>query len=374
MNTRALKVLAAAIAVAGGLNLGTPFCFAQSPSPFQSLRVPPLKSIGDLREDNKDRFENRLLAVQAPVQGRHQQPPASAHARILRPTDPTIHKNSDRLTPSPKTGPGRYLVAFAEPVQTNQLNSSFDTPTPPIESASSNADTDLRLAAPPASADASTNAEASNDSLSDLETDSEKASRNSARSPDNLEQSGEAATTPEDASTNDALLDNTGTETADPIDASGDLDDGDDVEDPDSETPVRRIRVFGTWPKKSMREVNTDVRPSSAAVPKDQSSVLSNSSQRFYNGQANSEKVFAWAAPNIRHQPLYFEDASLERYGQTKGIIKQPFASAFEFLRDSALLPLNASIDCPYSCDTPLGFARPGSQGTECGCQQCQRR
>ena len=152
-----------------------------------------------------------------------------------------------------------------------------------------------------------------------------------------------------------------------------DLDDDTEVDEDLEDDLQPEPRQFGVWPKKSIQEVRADVRNFGEAVPADESNALIASTQRYYRGSAKTEKVFAWAAPRIRHQPLYFEDAQLERYGQTKGLIKQPFVSGFKFFRDAALLPLNAAIDCPGSCDGPLGFCRPGSSESCSGCSQCQR-
>ncbi len=146
----------------------------------------------------------------------------------------------------------------------------------------------------------------------------------------------------------------------------------DDLEEEDDDLQPEP-RQFGVWPKKSMQEVSADIRNFYGEVPADESGALIASTQRFYRDSAKTEKVFAWAAPKIRYQPLYFEDAQLERYGQTKGLIKQPFVSGFKFFRDAALLPVNASIDCPGSCDGPLGFCRPGSPCGDSGCSSCQR-
>ena len=152
-----------------------------------------------------------------------------------------------------------------------------------------------------------------------------------------------------------------------------DLADLDDQQEEDDDDLQPEPRQFGVWPKKSMQELSADVRDFHGKVPADESGALIASTQRFYRGTAKTEKVFAWAAPKIRYQPLYFEDVQLERYGQTKGLVKQPLVSGFKFFRDAALLPVNASIDCPRSCDGPLGFCRPGSPCGDSGCSSCQR-
>jgi hypothetical protein len=112
-----------------------------------------------------------------------------------------------------------------------------------------------------------------------------------------------------------------------------------------------------------------------AESPEDRASKLFESSRRFDGNIAATDKVFAWAAPNIKYQPLYFEDVALERYGQTKGLVKQPFVSAGRFLADKLLLVPRAMRVCPHSCDSPLGYCRPGSPSTiangdsGCACQ-----
>lgn len=142
-------------------------------------------------------------------------------------------------------------------------------------------------------------------------------------------------------------------------------------EDAPDRVPQSGSRTFGTWPQKSIREVRIDPRDFGDQVPADSSASLFANVNASTSSIAATYKLFAWAAPDIRHQPLYFEDVSLERYGQTKGLIKQPFVSAGKFLADASLLPLRAYRDHPQTCDTPLGFCRPGASSNRCPCEQC---
>ncbi len=159
------------------------------------------------------------------------------------------------------------------------------------------------------------------------------------------------------------------------VDDDESLDDDDEeslVDDIDEDTPIARPQ-FGNWPSKSIQEVRVDASEYDAKVPEDRSGTLFESSRRFGGDIAASKKVFAWAAPNMGYQPLYFEDVALERYGQTKGLIKQPFVSAGKFLADGLFLGTRARRVHPNSCDSPLGFCRPGSPSTAngaCGCSQ----
>ena len=70
--------------------------------------------------------------------------------------------------------------------------------------------------------------------------------------------------------------------------------------------------------------------------------------------------TYAWAASNLTYNPLYFEDADLERYGHHYPEWVQPFASGGLFAVQLAALPYQMAIDPPHACVSPLGFHRPG--------------
>lgn len=67
-----------------------------------------------------------------------------------------------------------------------------------------------------------------------------------------------------------------------------------------------------------------------------------------------------WTASNLCHNPLYFEQPSLERYGHTIGPL-QPVLSGAQFLATIPYLPMLAAIDPPNECQYSLGYYRPGS-------------
>lgn len=113
------------------------------------------------------------------------------------------------------------------------------------------------------------------------------------------------------------------------------------------------------WPAKSIREVRIDVRESGGRFPDDRSIEMMS-----FGGPVSrpaSAKVFAWAAPNIKYQPLYFEEVALERYGQTLPPNQQAVASGIHFFKSLVTLPHQMRHDAPSSCDYPLGFCRPGN-------------
>jgi hypothetical protein len=129
----------------------------------------------------------------------------------------------------------------------------------------------------------------------------------------------------------------------------------------ENETQEAKPFSMGTWPRKAIHEIQTDVRDSSDVVPDDSFAELTENStgddwHEFYPPQ----RVFSWAAPDIRYQPLYFENVALERYGQTAGWYKQPIYSGLHFSKSFVTLLNQMRHDPPRSCDYPLGFCRPG--------------
>lgn len=128
----------------------------------------------------------------------------------------------------------------------------------------------------------------------------------------------------------------------------------DDEDDFDSKPPEVPMT---TWNLKPMTAITAGIRPVNGKSPADQSWQLTN---RGSMPIANSGKLFAWAAPDITYNPLYFEDVALERYGQTRGFIRQPFVSGFHFLKSATFLPYYLLYDPINSCDGPLGYCRPG--------------
>lgn len=75
---------------------------------------------------------------------------------------------------------------------------------------------------------------------------------------------------------------------------------------------------------------------------------------------------FNWKAASFCHQPLYFEDVNLERYGYSSGYL-QPAVSAAHFFATVPLLPYKMVVEPPCDCVYTLGYYRPGS----CAPHQC---
>ncbi len=72
------------------------------------------------------------------------------------------------------------------------------------------------------------------------------------------------------------------------------------------------------------------------------------------------EIALAWEATNFYHNPLYFSDPALERYGHSYHPIVQPFASIARLGVQFAFLPYQMTIDPPCKEEYALGWYRPG--------------
>lgn len=80
----------------------------------------------------------------------------------------------------------------------------------------------------------------------------------------------------------------------------------------------------------------------------------------YFPAREFSGTNFTWTASNLCHNPLYFEQPGLERYGHTIGPL-QPVLSGAQFLATIPYLPMLMAIDPPNECQYALGYYRPGS-------------
>ncbi len=68
-----------------------------------------------------------------------------------------------------------------------------------------------------------------------------------------------------------------------------------------------------------------------------------------------------WKASGGCHNPLYFEQVQLERYGHDAGPVVQPLISAAHFVATIPMLPYKMAINPPHECQYTLGYIRPGN-------------
>jgi hypothetical protein len=119
------------------------------------------------------------------------------------------------------------------------------------------------------------------------------------------------------------------------------------------------------WSPKPLSELSTNTLPPAGVLP------------RNYWGERAPQHVacfdpcgttrgwpvnsFNWVASCLCHNPLYFEEINLERYGYGCCECLQPAASAAHFFATVPALPYMMAVDCPGECDYTLGHYRPGS-------------
>lgn len=80
---------------------------------------------------------------------------------------------------------------------------------------------------------------------------------------------------------------------------------------------------------------------------------------------ANTHSTFCWVAPNLYHQPLYFEQPYLERFGVGPHRALQPWSTGMAFYGRIPLLPISLLKHPPTSRDYTLGYRRPGDCVTD---------
>jgi hypothetical protein len=70
---------------------------------------------------------------------------------------------------------------------------------------------------------------------------------------------------------------------------------------------------------------------------------------------------YCWEPTNLYHNPIYFEDVALERYGHTRHYIGiQPFFSVAKFAAQLVGLPYQMSLYPVWDRQYSLGYYRPG--------------
>jgi hypothetical protein len=69
---------------------------------------------------------------------------------------------------------------------------------------------------------------------------------------------------------------------------------------------------------------------------------------------------YCWEPTNLYHNPIYFEDVNLERYGHTRNYLIQPVCSAVKFGVQFLALPYQMSIYPVWDRQYSLGYYRPG--------------
>lgn len=126
------------------------------------------------------------------------------------------------------------------------------------------------------------------------------------------------------------------------------------------------------WTPKPLHELSTNTLLPGGVLPRDYWSERTPQHLAFFDpcGESRGWPVnnFNWVASCLCHNPLYFEEVNLERYGYGCGChgwccttCVQSLSSAAHFFGNVAILPYKMGVDCPCECDYTLGHYRPGS-------------
>lgn len=95
------------------------------------------------------------------------------------------------------------------------------------------------------------------------------------------------------------------------------------------------------------------VGPTGSKEPPEKALPQEGSLDRVFGGTS-----FMWTASNLYHNPLYFEDPELERYGHDHGFL-QPAASIAKFGVQLVGLPYQMALDPMCRREYALGWYRP---------------
>ena len=113
-------------------------------------------------------------------------------------------------------------------------------------------------------------------------------------------------------------------------------------------------------PFKPMSEINVGLKLDLEEIPTDCSQDLF-ATPRPPTAKYVALTDFHWQPVNFFHQPLYFDDAPLERYGQSLCPHVQPAISGARFFLTLPAIPYKIGVDHTHDCVTTLGKYRAGS-------------
>jgi hypothetical protein len=115
---------------------------------------------------------------------------------------------------------------------------------------------------------------------------------------------------------------------------------------------------------KPMRQLTLDTKPQSGEMPLDLAAAKFTAAGQVSHGFGTNRPwnlySFWWESPAFCHQPLYFEEINVERYGYSHGFA-QPALSAAHFFGTVPVLPYLMGATPPRECVYTLGHYLPGS-------------
>lgn len=114
------------------------------------------------------------------------------------------------------------------------------------------------------------------------------------------------------------------------------------------------------WAPKPLASLGTNIALPEGDIPSGEDAV-NDAYCGYHCDRGWSDLCYCFAATGLYYNPLYFEEANLERYGYGCTPCLQSAASAAHFFGHVPLLPYMMATDCPSDCIYALGHYRPGS-------------
>lgn len=115
------------------------------------------------------------------------------------------------------------------------------------------------------------------------------------------------------------------------------------------------------YPSKQLGNLSMNVSSADERLPVDCSNTVFQPIAPGQDGRNWFATEFTWAASDLFAQPAYFDDPLLERYGQTRHPLVQPWLSGAHFFGQFPLMPYRIVVDRPFDKVYTLGYHRPGS-------------
>ena len=112
---------------------------------------------------------------------------------------------------------------------------------------------------------------------------------------------------------------------------------------------------------KSLAQISLNIGITEGDQPQDCSANLFQSQMVNAPARPPINMTVFWAASELWHQPLYFEDPVLERYGRTYHPLIQPALSFAHFFGTLPIIPYKIGLDRTHDRIYTLGYFRPGS-------------
>jgi hypothetical protein len=127
----------------------------------------------------------------------------------------------------------------------------------------------------------------------------------------------------------------------------------------------RQVTCQPYTPQTPADQLGTNIEPPAGELPIDctAEALRRDAADRgqFFGLRDWEPTLFHWAASELCHEPLYFEELMLERYGHSMCCPLQPVISSAHFFATLPVLPYKMGLDPAHCAFYDLGFERPGS-------------